>query len=260
MTITGYQFDRMRVTPANDALLNAHLSQGNKVVKGYRNNLNVQASGLNVYVDTGAALINGRLVEVTEQHTILVGANTTGYIVLTVDLSQQNTSEGTPGNEDYTPINNQVRCESVSSLVQQDILNDGKIYTFPLATYSSSGTSVTVTKINASYTSGELKKVYSGASFFKDGNVVEWAEADMKEGIWITFSGYVDGGPAEAFFETRFIPRHDIINHHATNHRFLMNDGTARKVFYPRKDGIKGADINADAPHNTFCIREIYIK
>lgn len=145
MTITGYQFDRMRVTPQNDALLYSHLSdKQNRIVKGYRNELKVQASGLNVYVDTGAALIAGRLVEITEQETVLVGANSTGYIVLTIDLSQTNTSEGTPGSEDYTPINNQVRCEAVGSLVQQDIMNDGKVFTYPLATYSASGTSVSV--------------------------------------------------------------------------------------------------------------------
>lgn len=144
MTITGTTFDRMRVTPDKDALLYYSLNQGiNRVIKGYKNNLELVVSGLNVSVNTGAAVIKGRLVEVTELHKLTVPANTSGYIVLTIDLTQQNSSTGTPGNSDYLPVNNQVSVQVVDKLVQQDLLNDGLIYMFPLASYTSNGTTVT---------------------------------------------------------------------------------------------------------------------
>ena len=148
MTITGSTFDRMRVTPDKDGLLYYSLYEGiNRVINGYKNNLNLVVSGLNVSVDTGAAVIKGRLVEVTELHKLTVAANTSGYIVLTIDLTQQNTSTGTPGSTDYLPINNQVSVQVVDSLVQQDLLNGGLIYMFPLASYTSTGTTVSTTKM-----------------------------------------------------------------------------------------------------------------
>lgn len=148
MTITGTTFDRMRVTPDKDGLLYYSLYEGiNRVINGYKNNLNLVVSGLNISVDTGAAVIKGRLVEVTELHKLTVAANTSGYIVLTIDLTQQNTSTGTPGSTDYLPVNNQVSVQVVDKLVQQDLLNGGLIYMFPLASYKSTGTTVSTTKM-----------------------------------------------------------------------------------------------------------------
>lgn len=146
MTVTGPTFDRMRVTPKDDALFYNMMMQGiNRCISGYKKNLNLVVSGLNVNIDTGAAIIYGRMVEVTELHRLTVPANTSGYIVLTIDLTQENTSTGIPGNSDYLPINNQVSAQVVDKLVQQDLMNDGLIYMYPLASYTSTGTSVSLT-------------------------------------------------------------------------------------------------------------------
>lgn len=148
MTVTGPTFDRMRVTPKDDALFYNMMMQGiNRCISGYKKNLNLVVSGLNVNIDKGAAIIYGRMVEVTELHKLTVPANTSGYIVLTIDLTQENTSTGTPGNSDYLPINNQVSAQVVDKLVQQDLMNDGLIYMYPLASYTSTGTSVSITNM-----------------------------------------------------------------------------------------------------------------
>lgn len=149
MTIIGYQFDKSKVTPESDASLYSYLAQGldNKVIKG----MIATASGLNLYIEPGKALVQGRFVDVTQQHQLSAQANTSGYVVITIDLTQTNTATGIPGTGDYEPVNNQLRLEVVESLNQQDLNNGGVIYTLPLYSYTSTGTSVLLTMYNPSF-------------------------------------------------------------------------------------------------------------
>ena len=149
MAINGITFDRMRVTTKSDALLYySMLDNNDRIVKGYKNELNVSATGLSVFVSTGACVVQGRLIDVDEEELVSVSANDTGYICLVIDLTQVNTSEGEAGTPGYTPVNNQVRLEVVKTLVQQDLFEEGKLYTFPLASFTSTGTTVNLTKID----------------------------------------------------------------------------------------------------------------
>ena len=148
MTIQGYQFDKCKVTPEADAALYYQLNnKQNHVIAGYKNEMNVTSSGLNVYVDTGCALVMGRYCEITNQEQLSVMANTEGYVCITIDLTETNTAEGAPGSADYVVTNNQLRVELVTELVQQDLFNDGQVYTFPLA----NGTGMTLLKMSESY-------------------------------------------------------------------------------------------------------------
>lgn len=149
MTIQGYQFDKIKVKPESDAALYSYLAQNsdNKVIKG----ATATASGLNIYVSTGKALVQGRLIEITQQHQLSAQSNTTGYVVITVDLTQSNTATGTPGTSSYIAVNNQLKMELVETLTQQDLSDGGLIYTFPLYSYVSTGTTVTLTKIDKSF-------------------------------------------------------------------------------------------------------------
>ena len=149
MTLQGYQFDKAKVTPESDAQLYSYLAQAsdNKVISG----LTATATGLNVYVASGKALVQGRLVEVTQQHQLTAQANKTGYVCITIDLTQNNTSTGTPGTSGYSPVNNQLRLELVDVLNQQGLNSGGLIYTFPLYSYVSTGATVTLTKIDKSF-------------------------------------------------------------------------------------------------------------
>lgn len=149
MAINGITFDRMRVTTKSDALLYySMLDNNDRIVKGYKNELNVSATGLSVFVSTGACVVQGRLIDVDEEELVSVSANDTGYICLVIDLTQVNTSEGEAGTPGYTPVNNQLRLEVVKELVQQDLFEEGKLYTFPLASFTSTGTTVNLTKID----------------------------------------------------------------------------------------------------------------
>ncbi len=151
MAINGITFDRMRVTTKSDALLYySMLDNNDRIVKGYKNELNVSATGLSVFVGTGACVVQGRLIDIDEEELVSVSANDTGYICLVIDLTQVNTSEGEAGTPGYTPVNNQVRLEVVKTLVQQDLFEEGKLYTFPLASFTSTGTTVNLTKIDIS--------------------------------------------------------------------------------------------------------------
>lgn len=164
MTLQGYQFDKAKVTPEADAQLYSYLAQGsdNKVISG----LTATATGLNVYVESGEALVQGRLVEVTQQHQLTAKANKTGYVCITVDLTQNNTSTGTPGTSNYVPVNNQLRLELLDTLNQQDLNSGGLIYTFPLYSYTSTGTSVSLTKIDKSFRPASAITSITVASLF----------------------------------------------------------------------------------------------
>ena len=150
MTLQGYQFDKSKVTPESDAALYSYLAQGgldNKVASG----MTATSAGLNIYVANGKALVQGRWVVIQQQEQLSARANTSGYVVITIDLTQSNTATGTPGTSGYMPVNNQLRLELVDVLNQQNLNNDGLIYTFPIYSYSTTGTSVTLTKLTANY-------------------------------------------------------------------------------------------------------------
>ena len=152
MTLQGYQFDKAKVTPEADAQVNSYLAQNfdNKIISG----MTATSTGLNVYIASGKALVQGRLIENAQQMQLTAQTNKSGYVCITIDLTQNNTSTGTPGTSGYIPVNNQLRLELVDVLNQQDLNNGGLIYTFPLYSYVSTGSSVTLTKIvNTTYIS-----------------------------------------------------------------------------------------------------------
>ena len=164
MTLQGYQFDKAKVTPESDAQLYSYLarSSDNKVISG----MTATTTGLNVYVASGKALVQGRLVEVTQQHQLTAQANKTGYVCITIDLTQDNASTGTPGTSNYVPVNNQLRLELVETLVQQDLSNGGLIYTLPIYSYTATGTSITLKKNQSNYNDLSQKRAeyYSAKS------------------------------------------------------------------------------------------------
>lgn len=200
--ITGYTFDKMRVTPAADSLVYHHLNgRRDRWIEGYKNNLKPTASGLNVIVDTGAAIVQGRLVEILEPITLNIPANTTGFIVIEIDLTKTNTSTGTPGGADYTPINNQVTLKYVDIMVQQDTTNGGQIYQYPLCGYRSNGSSVTL--YNAETNRYKLKQAASGiwGPYYDDRDCLIWDLGNIAACTgYITRKKAVDGNTvADAF-------------------------------------------------------------
>ena len=188
MTLQGYQFDKAKVTPESDAQLYSYLAQSsdNKVISG----LTTTATGLNVYVASGKALVQGRLVENGQQMQLTAQANKTGYVCITIDLTQNNTSTGTPGTSDYLPVNNQLRIELVDTLNQQNLnTGGGLIYTFPLYAYVSTGTSVSLTKIDRGFDNATI------AYFSSTGTAITFtAPWDCTVEIYLTLHGWGFGG------------------------------------------------------------------
>lgn len=144
MAIIAPTFDFMKVSPGDDALLYNFLSDNGGIDPTWGNKLKVTASGLTAKVDTGMVIIKGRMIKNDAPLNVAIPPNSSGHIVVTIDLTKQNEFTGTPGDDNYKPVNNQVRIERVASLVQQDILNGGNIYMFELATYTSNGSTITL--------------------------------------------------------------------------------------------------------------------
>lgn len=207
--ITGYTFDRMRVTPQNDAMLYESLAgpKFNYVINGYKNNMFITAQNLTLTVDTGAAVIYGRVVEILEPMQITVPANYRGFLAITVDLTKSNTSTGTPGQADYLPVNNQVYLSVVDNLVTQDLNNGGQIYQFALAALITNGNTITLGRANENRVDIKFLDDSPWKAYY-DG---EYAVSAWKIGEWVAYSGYMTlktglaaGAAADAFL----IPEH----------------------------------------------------
>ena len=145
--LQGFQFDKMQAYPTTDASLFSYLAGDRSfIIPNRGNELNVTTSELNITVDTGEALIEGRQIKITEPMVLTIGANQSGYLVIEIDLSKANTSTGTPGQADYEPINNQLLLKFVNNLTQDNINDGGLIYQFNLGTVSSTSNSITFVK------------------------------------------------------------------------------------------------------------------
>lgn len=149
MTITGYQFDLAKVSATKDSALYNALAFGQDfVLAGQGRGLAVSTSGRTVQVATGMALIQGRLVEVTETETITIPASSVGYLVIEINLSRRNTASGTlaGGESEYTFNNDQVSIKFVSTLGKEPIAAGGMIYHFNLGRVTTSTTTATFTR------------------------------------------------------------------------------------------------------------------
>ena len=150
--ITGYQFDRAKVPPLADATVYEYLgSNQNTVIPNIGDGMAVTADGLNLTIGTGKALICGRLVEIASPETVQIPANSNGYLCLTIDLTQSNTSSGTPWETDYTFVINQVRAEFLTSTTTDDLNNGGLIYNFVLGSVTSDAATASFSKYKSHY-------------------------------------------------------------------------------------------------------------
>jgi hypothetical protein len=152
MTLLGYQFDKMRVSPEADALLYNHLNgRNNGLVPGYGDELAVTVSGLTMTIASGAAIIGGRLVVIDAPMNVTAPSNSSKLLCITVDLSQINTATGDPTDNTYVVTNKQVTVELRDSLTQQDLQNEGVVYTQPLGSYVPNGSTLVFTRNSEFY-------------------------------------------------------------------------------------------------------------
>ncbi|GMA68782.1 hypothetical protein GCM10025879_20280 [Leuconostoc litchii] len=102
-------------------------------------------------MDTGQALIQGRLVEILSAESITLPSNTSGKIVVTVDLTKQNDVSGNAGDSSYSVTVNQAYISVITSgtITQDDLNNGGYIYQLPIASFVSTATTATTTNIQS---------------------------------------------------------------------------------------------------------------
>ena len=112
--LTGYQFDKMRISPSKDSLLYWGLQNGGQdhIIYGYKSNFECQidATGSTVTVHPGAAIVGGRLIELQSDQALSVpsGTGTQAFVYIRVDLTKTNTSSGSANSTNYTVDNNQI--------------------------------------------------------------------------------------------------------------------------------------------------------
>ncbi|MFT8813209.1 hypothetical protein [Oenococcus sp.] len=145
MAITMYQSDRNYTSPSSDRSLYSGLLRDSSGILDRGGKFKVTMNGLVATIDTGQAIIQGALVEITEEETLTLPANAAGKICIVVDLTKTNTFVGTAGDNDYAPTINQIYLAAVTSALTQDDLNNGGfIYEFPIATFSTTASSATI--------------------------------------------------------------------------------------------------------------------
>lgn len=112
--LTGYQFDKMRISPSKDGLLYWGLQNGGQdhIIYGYKSNFEctIDATGSRVTVHPGAAIVGGRLIELQSDQALSVpsGTGTQAFVYIQIDLTKTNTSSGSTNSTNYTVENNQI--------------------------------------------------------------------------------------------------------------------------------------------------------
>lgn len=144
--ITMYQSDRVPVYPGNDASLFSAITNGQSVILPRGNNFNITVNGLVATIGTGQAVIQGRLIEITQPETLTLPANSSGYIAIVVDLTKTNDVSGEIGTPSYSVKVNQVYLAAVTgTLTQDDLNNGGFVNEMAIAKFTTTTTTATAT-------------------------------------------------------------------------------------------------------------------
>lgn len=112
--LTGYQFDKMRISPSKDGLLYWGLQNGGQdhIIYGYKSNFlcDIDKTGSTVTVHPGAAIVGGRLIELQSDQTLSIpsGVGIQAFVYIKVDLTKTNTTSGNTNSTNYAVENNQI--------------------------------------------------------------------------------------------------------------------------------------------------------
>lgn len=119
--------------------IDTFLDKKNGIIDGYKNNMNITASGTNISIGQGACVIRGRFMEEDSTTTISTSSIQSKYcaLVIEIDLSKTNTDSSLL-QATYKILSS---AGSTPTLTQQDIINNytGGVYQFKLATFQTDG-------------------------------------------------------------------------------------------------------------------------
>ena len=117
------------------------------VISGIGNQLEVTSSGLTITLKTGQCLIKGRhVVETIGNTTLLLPANSSGYIVISYDITKVNGQEA--------------ELMYISTLISEDLNNNCQRRDFPLYSYVSTSAVVSLTDLRVFSSIVSLKAKY----------------------------------------------------------------------------------------------------
>ncbi|CAD19145.1 hypothetical protein [Oenococcus phage fOg44] len=193
MAITMCQADRNFVSPADDASLYDALAQYQSRIINRGNKFNITIDGLVATINTGQAIIQGRLVKVTEPEQITLPANASGNINIVIDLTQTNTVSGNHGDSDYAVSVNQVYLAAVTGTsTQEDLNNGGFIYNFPLASFTSTTTSANITSTHTLLDTGWVDLAPSAGQLSTTGTPGKLAYRLINNLFWLNCNGLLE--------------------------------------------------------------------
>ena len=147
---TGYPFDKSQSFASEERrMLRAILGRTYGVIRDLPDSaFKATPKTLSVDVEGGSAIINGGLVTLRELTNVKVDANSTGTIVIQLDLSQDNSSYGTPEDGSYEYMLNQVNVKAIKDEPQYDISTDSALrYDIPLYKYTVTTGAPTLTDV-----------------------------------------------------------------------------------------------------------------
>lgn len=147
---TGYPFDKSQSFASEERrALRAILGRTYGVVRDLPDKaFKGTPKSLSVDIDTGTAIINGGFVNLKELVNVKVDANSTGYIVIQFDLSQDNSSSGTPEDGSYEYMLNQINIKAIKDEPQYDATTDAALrYDVPLYKYTVTTGNPTLTDV-----------------------------------------------------------------------------------------------------------------
>lgn len=147
---TGYPFDKSQSFASEERrALRAILGRTYGVVRDLPDKaFKGTPKSLSVDIDTGTAIINGGFVNLKEVVNVKVDANSTGYIVIQFDLSQDNNSSGTPEDGSYEYMLNQINIKAIKDEPQYDANTDAALrYDVPLYKYTVTTGNPTLTDV-----------------------------------------------------------------------------------------------------------------
>ncbi|WP_349550262.1 hypothetical protein [Leuconostoc pseudomesenteroides] len=198
MAITMYQSDRNMVSPANDASLYSGLVNDSNGTLNRGTQFAVTVNRLVATIGTGQAVIQGRLVEITQSEALTLPANSSGYIAIAVDLTKTNDVSGKAGDASYLVKVNQAYLVTVTgTLTQDDLNNGGFLYELPIASFTSTTTSATTTVIRSIFNDTGWKNMTLAAGAQFNGKSQQYAEYRIKNGMAIiNFDGINGSGSA----------------------------------------------------------------
>lgn len=127
----SFKTDNVEISAVRDrAMFNTFAGNQSYVIKGVGDELALtySSSSFVVSIGTGEAVICGGSTLAEGTNEITLSQNQNGYIVIRVDLTQVG--------------ENICQFKSVSSLVQENINDEGYVYDFPLAQYTTNGNGV----------------------------------------------------------------------------------------------------------------------